>query len=97
MSSILKNFFQVFNYDDKDIAMDQAQSYAKKYPKKFKLVWVDDDYASSSILLFIKHDNKEVETIFIPQCSSDPIVTFYLDDRRIKTLAKVVKELSGDE
>jgi hypothetical protein len=95
MNGIVKTFFKTFNFNDKDEAASQASYYANKHPDKFKLVGVDDSHASNSILLFIKHEDQNTEVIFIPQLSNDPIVTFYLDDYRIKTLAKVTKELSG--
>lgn len=76
---------------------DLIERWAKKYPNDVKITGCDDTYFSSSLLVFIEHKDDKALTymgttvVFIPQCSGEKPITFFLYPGHTDKLIEVLK------
>lgn len=79
--------------------MERIEKWAKKYPGDVRFVSCDDDYHASGMLVLIEHRARAsymgTTAVFVPQCTGEPPVRFFLyprhTDRLIAALQKVRK------
>jgi hypothetical protein len=89
----------VFKYKGYDL-MQRVERWAKRWSHDVQLVHCDDDYHAGSLLVLIQHqqphDYMGCTVVFIPQCTGEAPIRFFLynDDRDslIKALDVVRKQ-----
>jgi len=79
--------------------MQKVAKFAEKYPKDIEIVRCDDSYHAGSDLVMIHHFYKRgknrgknwgTSVIFIPQCSGEDPIEFFLYPNHQKNLLKVL-------
>ena len=77
-------------------AMQKMERFMKRFPQVVE-VGVDDDYFASSSLYFIPHSTKTdymgTSVVYIPQCTGEDPIAFFLYEGHAKNLADVLKTL----
>ena len=79
--------------------MCKIRKFVKKYPQDIRILRCDDDYHAGSILVTILHRSKYdfmgTTVIFVPQCTGESPIRFFLypghDTDMIKELTRITK------
>lgn len=82
---------------DRDKLHNGAKKWAKKYPDQIHIVGCDDSYHSSSELILFEHKSNEqyigVTVLFVPQCSGESPIEFFLYPNASKNLIKTLQAI----
>ena len=77
--------------------MQTVENWAKRYPEDIFIVNCDDALHTNSMLVFIEHSNKAnymgTTVVYIPQCTDEEAIEFFLYPENKKYLISVLKKL----
>lgn len=97
---IVKKRFQSYKDEFKFIGyklMIEAEKFAKLYPDYVQVVRCDDDWHAGSSLIIIQHKNKKdymgTTIQYIPQCTGEQPIRFFLYDSHRTSLIKALKNI----
>lgn len=102
--SFVKAFMKEEEWEWKWIGYDlmkRVEKWAKKYPSEVHIVGVDDDVFASSVLVLIEartHDSyMGTSVIYIPQCTGEKPIRFFLYPCHRAGLITALKEIAKEE
>lgn len=80
--------------------MNAIETWAKHYPRDVYVVPCDDNFFASSTLTFIEHralngDYMGTTVLYIPQCTGEKPIQFFLYPRHQKELLTIIQKLGG--
>lgn len=86
----------VFKSKGADLS-DAVEVWAKKYPNDVRMVRCDDSFHSTSDLVLIEHKSKNyymgTTAVYIPQCSGEDPIEFFLYPSHTNQLIKALQEI----